>query len=60
MNLPDDFETHPVGTCQKLTRYRDALEAIKANSAPKAISLSPKNRIRAFYEIACRALAEDK
>jgi hypothetical protein len=35
---------------------RDALIAIQANTKPTAISLSPRNRIRAIYEICCRAL----
>lgn len=35
---------------------RDALIAIKANTAPTAISLSLANRIRALYAIACQAL----
>ena len=41
-------------------RLRAALVAIQANSAPKAISLSPRNRIRAFYKISSQALAEEE
>jgi hypothetical protein len=38
---------------------RDALIAIRANTKPTAVSLSPKNRIRAIYEICCRALPDE-
>ena len=41
-------------------RLRAALVAIQANSAPKAISLSLVNRIKAFYEISSQALAEEE
>lgn len=37
---------------------RDALIAIKANTAPDAISLSLRLRIRALHKIACQALPE--
>ncbi len=37
-------------------RLESALESICANSAPHAISLSAENRIKAFYEISCKAL----
>lgn len=37
---------------------RAALIAIHANTAPKAISLSPKNRIRAIFEICDRVVPE--
>jgi len=35
---------------------RDALIAIKANTAPEAVSLSLPNRVRAIYQICCQAL----
>jgi hypothetical protein len=41
---------------KELCRMREALESIRANSAPTAISLSLENRIKAFYEIACNGL----
>jgi hypothetical protein len=37
---------------------RDALIAIRANTAPTAVSLSLPNRIRAIYQIACQALPD--
>lgn len=43
-----------------VTRLREALIAIQANSAPTAISLSPRNRIQAFYAISSQALAEEE
>lgn len=44
---------------EEITRLRGALSAIKANSAPKAVSLRPRNRINAFYAICCKALEEE-
>lgn len=38
---------------------RAALISIKANTAPNAISLSPRNRIRAIYEICCQATPDE-
>jgi len=35
---------------------RDALIAIRANTKPDAISLSPESRIKAIYEICCKAM----
>lgn len=52
------FYTDENGNDYDILDMRDALIAIKANTAPKAISLSPKNRIRAIYEICCQALPE--
>lgn len=37
---------------------RDALIAIRANTAPTAVSLLPRNRIKAIYEICKQALPE--
>lgn len=37
---------------------RDALIAIKANTAPTAVSLSPLTRIKAIYEICKQALPD--
>lgn len=45
---------------ESVIRLRAALVAIQANSAPKAISLSPRNRINAFYKIASDALAAEE
>jgi hypothetical protein len=44
------------GVSYDVLDMRDALISIKANTAPNAISLSPRNRIRAIYEICCQAL----
>jgi len=57
--MTTDFETHDIGTADKLKRYQEALVAIRANTAPKAVSLSPKNRIRAIYRIADDVLKND-
>lgn len=35
---------------------RDALISIRANTKPDAISLSPESRIKAIYEICCKAM----
>jgi hypothetical protein len=40
----------------KIDRLRSALESIRANSAPNAVSLSPKVRIEAFHQICVDAL----
>jgi len=39
-----------------IVEMRDALIAIRANTAPTAVSLSLPNRIRAIYAICCQAL----
>ena len=41
---------------QQVKCYEDALVSIQANSAPNAISLSPRNRINAFHKITTDAL----
>lgn len=56
MNLEDAYADR-AWLLSKYDLATAALEAIKANSAPEAVSLSTKNRIRAFYAIACQALA---
>jgi LmbE family N-acetylglucosaminyl deacetylase len=48
--------TDSCGASYDIEDMRDALVAIRANTAPNAVSLSPRNRIRAIYEIACQAL----
>ena len=55
---PRGFYTDDDGNDYDILAMRDALIAIKANTKPTAVSLSPENRIRAIYEIACRALPE--
>jgi len=40
----------------EIRESRAALDSIRANSAPTAVSLSPLTRIKAFYVICCRAL----
>lgn len=37
---------------------REALIAIRANTAPTAVSLTLKNRIKAIYAICCQALPD--
>lgn len=41
---------------QRVIRLRSALDSIRANSEPNAISLSPELRIQAFNQIAKDAL----
>ena len=53
---PRAFYTDEEGVDFDIVDMRDALIAIKANTAPDAISLSPENRIKAIYEICCKAL----
>jgi len=54
----EDWEVNPIGTAKRLKRLEAALISINANSAPDAISLTPKLRIEAFYEISEKALNE--
>lgn len=42
----------------EVKQTRPALIAIRANTAPDAISLSPRNRIRAIYHITVEAIGE--
>ena len=63
---PRAMYTDDEGVDYDILDMRNALIAIKANTAPKAISLSPRNRsflsmwsashLKAIYEICCRAL----
>jgi hypothetical protein len=48
------------GNSYDVEKMRDALISIRANTAPLAISLTPKTRIKAIYEICCQALPVDK
>lgn len=53
---PDDH--CPFCMSEKIEILLAALSAVRANSAPNAISLSPRNRIRAFFQILEQALAD--
>ena len=57
-NEPRAMYTDDDGKDYDILDMRDALIAIRANTAPKAISLSPKGRIRAIYQICQQALPE--
>jgi hypothetical protein len=39
-----------------ILNMRDALIAIRANTKPTAVSLSPPSLIKAIYEICCKAM----
>ena len=49
---PRGWYTDDEGKDYDILDMRDALIAIKANTAPTAVSLSLPNRIRAIYQIA--------
>jgi len=53
---PRGWYTDDEGKDYDILDMRDALISIRANTAPDAISLSPRNRIRAIYAICCQAL----
>jgi len=60
-DVPDKDERRPFYTDDKGDDYDilamiSALTAIKANTAPNAISLSLENRIKAIYQLASEAL----
>ena len=57
--MSGNFEILDMEKKAQFNAMRDALVAIRANTKPTAVSLSPKNRIRAIYAICCQAIGED-
>ena len=50
------FYTDDEGDSYDILDMRDALIAIRANTKPTAVSLSPESLIKAIYEICCKAM----
>lgn len=48
--------TDDEGKSYDILNMRDALIAIRANTKPTAVSLSPESLIKAIYEICCKAM----
>ena len=48
--------TDDEGDSYDILNMRDALIAIRANTKPTAVSLSPESLIKAIYEICCKAM----
>ena len=53
---PRAMYTDDEGQDWDILNMRDALIAIRANTKPTAVSLSPPSLIKAIYEICCKAM----